>query len=219
MKIYITNYAVYKPSPENPAEMPKLEYVDALFRRRLSQITRMTIEAVHALSGDDDGVSQLSQMKLCFASFRGEIARQLKINKGLVEDADVMPAPFSLSVFNTPPAAATIALGMKAGYTAVYPAEDDFKGAFLSAASAVLCGSEKNVVFAFADEKIPDEYRDCRGFTDALPLAFACIISAEPSAGSAELELDGNLSEITASPQKFLDFLEGSVRQAGKTVA
>ena len=32
MKIYITKFAKYQPSPENPAEQPKLEYVDALFR-------------------------------------------------------------------------------------------------------------------------------------------------------------------------------------------
>ena len=107
MTIYVTKFAFYKPSPDNPGEMPKLEYVDSLFRRRLSQLTRMTIEVVHDLVSSEP---ENAKLKLVFGSFRGEIARQLKINKGLVEDAGVLPAPFSLSVFNTPPAATTIAL-------------------------------------------------------------------------------------------------------------
>ena len=205
MKIYITKFAKYQPSLENPAEQPKLEYVDALFRRRLSQITRMTIECVHKL-GDD-----ITGLKLGFASFRGEIARQLKINKGLVEDADVMPAQFSLSVFNTPPAATTIALGMKAGYTAIYPSEDNFLSALLAASSPVLCGSEKNVIFAYADEKIPEEYAECAGFSGDLPLAFACLISDAKSEGAVEVNLEENsVMEICKKPVDFLEYLENA---------
>ena len=203
MKIYITKFASFQPSHENPAEQPKLEYVDALFRRRLSQITRMTIECVHNL-GDD-----ITGLKLGFASFRGEIARQLKINKGLVEDADVMPAQFSLSVFNTPPAATTIALGMKAGYTAIYPSEDNFLSALIACASGILSGSEKSVVFAYADEKIPDEYANCAGFSKDLPLAFACVLSSEKFPGAVEIDFeDENFLENTRTPKHFLEYLE-----------
>lgn len=208
MKIYITKFASYTPSHENPAEQPKLEYVDALFRRRLSQITRMTIECVHELVANEP---EYAQTKLCFASFRGEIVRQLKINKGLVEDTDVMPAQFSLSVFNTPPAAATIALGMKAGYTAIYPSEDNFLSALLAASSPVLCGSEKNVIFAYADEKIPEEYAECAGFSGELPLAFACLISDAKSEGAVEVNLEEkSVMEICKKPVDFLEYLENS---------
>ena len=78
MNIYITKFASFKPSPENPSEQPKLEYVDSLFRRRLSQVTRMTIEVVHRLVEENP---EKAKLKLVFSSFRGEIARQLKINK------------------------------------------------------------------------------------------------------------------------------------------
>ncbi len=203
MKVYVTKFASYQPSQENPGEMPKLEYVDALFRRRLSQISRMTIEVVHSLL---EGEPESSGLKLVFASFRGEIARQLKINKGLVEDADVMPAQFSLSVFNTPPAATTIALGMKAGYNAIYPSEDNFLSALTAAASGILAASEKNVIFAYADEKIPEEYSKCRGYSQDLPLAFACLLSAEKSDGAIEIDFeDEKFSSI--KPLEFLDYL------------
>lgn len=197
--IYITKYSFYKPSLSNPREMPKLEYVDALFRRRLSQVTRMTIEAVHGvIDGNEDA-------KLVFTSFRGEIARELKINKGLVEDADVMPASFSISVFNTPAAATTIAFKMKAGYTAIYPSEDNFRSGFLAAAAPILAGEEKKIIFAYADEKIPEELENCKGFGFDNPMAVACVLSCEKDENAISVDLD---SDALKSLESFLEFLE-----------
>ena len=209
MKLFVTNFASFEPSLENPGEMPKLEYVDSLFRRRLSQITRMTIEVVHKLIESD---SENASLKLVFSSFRGEISRQLKINKGLVEDADVMPAQFSISVFNTAPAAATIALNMKAGYTAIFPSQDKFSSAVLAAASGILSGSEKSTIFAYADEKIPDEYAECVSYNNDLPFAFACVLSSQKSEKSIELSLEeSELSKIASSPANFLSYLKSAL--------
>ena len=208
MKIYVTQFASFLPSHENPSEQPKLEYVDSLFRRRLSQITRMTIEVVHELIEKD---GELLKCKICFASFRGEIARQLKINAGLVEDADVMPAQLSLSVFNTPPAATTIALKMKAGYTAIYPSEGNFSSALIAGGSSVLSGEEKKIIFAYADEKIPEEYANCKGYGEKMPLSFACVLSGEKSDGAIEIDLNNeNLKKITGTPKTFLAYLENA---------
>ena len=211
MNIFITKFASFRPSSENPTEMPKLSYVDPLFKRRLSQISRMTIEVVHGLVGEQSGESEVANLKMVFASFRGEISRQLKINKGLVEDADVMPANFSISVFNTPPAVATIAFKMKAGYTAVFPSEDNFASALISAAASVLCGFDKKVIFAYADEYVPPEYKSCPGYTDKSALAFACVLSSEKSDGAIEISLEAaELSKIAASPESFLSYLESA---------
>ncbi len=201
LELYINKTAKYIPSDENPSESPKLPYVDALFKRRLSQISRMTIEVVHNVV---DGSDLAKDTKLVFASFRGEIARQLKVNKGLVEDFEVLPAQFSISVFNTPPAVATIALGMKAGYTAVYPGRKNFSAALASAVAPILSGKEKHVIFAFADEKVPDEYEGVdSGAVKERALAFACEISSEKADGGiplAKLEYE--------SPWKFLESIE-----------
>lgn len=201
MKLYVTKFASYQPSPENPAEKPSLAYCDPLFKRRLSQISRMTIEVIHELG------SEVSDSKLVFVSFRGEISRQLKINQSLVEDAEVLPAQFSISTFNTPPAATTIALGMKAGYTAIYPSEDDFYSALVAASASILSGAEKSVIFSYADELVPEEYKDCAGYTSESPLAFACVLASEKAENSIEIDLQKKeFSEIT--PSKFLDYLK-----------
>lgn len=173
-RIYIEGSAVWRPPAGEESESPKLPYVEPLLRRRLSQVTRMAVEVVHSVAALAEGAP------LVFASMRGEVSRQLRINRGLVEDADVSPAQFSLSTFNAPPAVATIALGITAGYTAVYPTR--FGDALLAASAPVLSGRSPRVVFAFADERVPDEYAGCaRGA--GCPLAFAAVLSADPSNG------------------------------------
>ena len=195
-KVFVSDLTVYRPSPENPAELPKLEFCDSLFKRRLSQVSRMTIQVVHDLI---EKVPEAKNFKLVFASFRGELGRQLKINKGLVEDADVMPAQFSISVFNTPPAAATIACGIKTGYTAVYPPKDNFNDALVAAAAPVLCGSEEKVVFVYADEYIIDEYKDVyREGPLPEPVAFSWVVSKDSGR-------EADLSVKFASPEDFIN--------------
>lgn len=199
-KIFINKYSYYKPSAENLTESPKLEYVDSLFKRRLSQISKMTIEVVHNVMEEND------TSKLVFTSFRGEIARQLKINKGLVEECDVMPASFSISVFNTPPAVATISLNLKSGYTAIYPSKNDFASGLISATSSLFCNKDEKIIFVYADELIPREYEDCAEYTNETPLAISCVFSTKKETESAkEVELN-DLNNFN-SPEEFLKFL------------
>lgn len=191
-------FSFWRPPAESPQDAPKLAYVDPLFRRRLSQVSRMTIEVVRRVKDD------APQAHIVFASYRGEIARQVKINRGLVDDFAILPAQFSLSVFNTPPAAATIALGMKNGYTAVYPAERSFYGAFIAAAAPVLAGDEPQVIFVYADERIPDEYAPILDDAEraATPLALAAVLSAARSDGIPVPE-----SVRTMTAEQFLSYL------------
>ena len=178
--IYISNVHGWKPSAENPKEKPKLEFADPLFKRRLSQVTRMTVQVLHDLLQE---VPETASLKQVFVSFRGEIEREFTINRGLIEDSEILPAGFSLSVFNTPVAAATLSLGLKAGYSVIYPSKENFNSALLGAAAPVLCGSEKKIIFVYADEYVPDEYgvlcpQENTGF------AFACILSLENVSGA-----------------------------------
>jgi hypothetical protein len=65
------------------------------------------------------------------------------------------------------------------------------------------------LIFAYADEKIPEEYSKCRGYSQDLPFAFACLLSAEKSDGEIEIDFEGeNFSSI--KPIEFLDYLRVS---------
>lgn len=153
---------------------PAIAFTDSLFRRRLSQISKMTIQVVHDLlaaeevspsqefiEGAEETPSQEfnERAKIMFLSFRGELARQYQINKTLIEEHSLMPAAFSLSVFNTPPALAAIALGLKGGYSALYPGNGSFSAGLTAAEAALYSAAAGKIIFVYADEYAPPEYR------------------------------------------------------------
>jgi hypothetical protein len=173
-------------------ESPALEFIDPLFRRRLSRISRMTIQVLHDLLplGEDT--------KILFFSFRGEITRQLRINQELSREHTVSPSAFSLSVFNTPVAAATIALKLRAGYSAVYPGEGRFNTGLWAAAAPIAAGNAECIAMIYADESVPEEYGPL-GPQENSSLALGVILSCRKPVGALPLEAaDGT------SPENFL---------------
>jgi len=182
---------------------PEIPFTDSLFRRQLSQLSKMTVQVVHDLLPLNENT------KMVFLSFRGEIARQYKINKMQIEDGALTPRAFSLSVFNAPPALAGIALGLKGGYSALYPAANAF-AAGLEAAKATLyqeadSSAADEIVFVYADEEAPPEYSGL--LTERpLPFAFALLLSRESGPISFSSICDNDCKE-ERTPESFLKSL------------
>lgn len=179
---------------------PKLEYTSPLFRRRLSQITRMTVHVIHNLL---EKTQIDKETKLVFMSFRGELSRQFSISKTLIEENVILPAPFSLSVFNTPVSSATLAFGMKGGYSVVFPAKDNFAEGFKTAVAPVLAGTEKEIILVYSDELIPEAYKD-KATLESTPMAFACVVSSEKRENCVSFN---DFSNVSKSPVDFLKCL------------
>ena len=172
---------------------PELSFADPMFRRRLSQISKMTIRVIH------DVMPFADDAKIIFTSFRGELSRQFKVNKMLIEEKTLSPAAFSLSVFNAPAALASITLGLKGGYSAIFPQENSFSCA-LDAAKASLLGAEaQEIIFVYADEEIQPQYK-C--FFNEIPpaISFGLLLSKISGFGSVPLPV--------AEEQSPFDFLK-----------
>jgi hypothetical protein len=159
----------------------------------------MTIHVLHEIMPIGENV------KIVFVSFRGEVTQQFKINKMMIEEGDLSPAAFSQSVFNTPPALAAIALGLKAGYSAVYTA--CFNTGFQAAVAPLYSGKAEMVVFVYADELCPPEYGGLCPQPDK-PLAYAVLLStvAADVTGLTCFSISPNM-EYANSPEGFLKFL------------
>ncbi len=185
---------------EEIKESPKLEYTDPLFRRRLSQITKMTVHVIHSLL-EKTNISK--ETKLVFISLRGEIEREFTINKGIIEEGMILPAGFSLSVFNTPISSASLAFGLKGGYSVLYPSRNNFSEAFKAAVAPIVAGTEKEIILVYADELVPEVYGEKRP-KENIPLAFACVVSAEKNTNGVYLD---DFSNVGESPAEFLKFL------------
>lgn len=195
---------------EQSKESPKLEYTDSLFRRRLSQITKMTVHVIHNLL---EKTNVDKNTKIVFVSLRGEIEREFTINKSLIEDNMILPAAFSLSVFNTPVSSATIAFGLKGGYSVIYPSKNNFADAFKISVAPVLAGTEDKIIFVYADELVPEYYGDKRP-EENFPCAFSFLVSGKEQSLNASKnntikifdigEGIYSLNNISSSPLSFL---------------
>jgi len=205
-EIYISRFSAWAPGIENANEWkewaqgkreilsvsdsPEIMYTDSKFRRRLSQISKMTVQVVHDLLPVNDDT------KMIFLSFRGELSRQFKVNKMIIEDNSILPAAFSLSVFNTPVALASMAFGLKGGYSAIYP--NSFASGISLAEAAFSCDEAEQLLFVYADEKAPAEYAEILP-EEHPPLAFGFLLTRNP--GDIPLS---SLKNETESPANFL---------------
>ena len=179
---------------------PEIAFTEPLFRRRLSQISKMTIQVVHDLFPVGENT------KMLFLSFRGELSKQYKINKMQIEDGTITPAVFSFSVFNAPVALAAMALGLKGGYSAIYPRENSFRDGLKSANAALFSGAEDELIFVYADEEIPPEYTPLLS-GHSPPFAFALLLSRKSG--------DVPFSSINETKETPLDFLKSLLLREG----
>lgn len=194
MELYINKWAYWAPPSDNQAASPPLDYVPPLFKRRLSQLTRMTIEVVHQV------LDAAPESGLVFVSSGGESARQLQVDRMLIEDGGILPAPFSLSVFNASPAMATIALGMKGGYTALFPASDLFQEGLAHGAAPIMAGETESAILVFADQQLPAEYNGIAAPEDKIPpYAAAFVLSSVKQTGGVAITLNPTAEDIRQS--------------------
>ena len=185
---------------QSSEEAPQLLFTTPIFRRRLSQLSKMTIQVVH----DAVEMGACKNIKQVFVSMRGEIKREFTINEKLINEQEVSPSAFSLSVFNAPIALASIACELKGGYSVIFPSDDNFYQALMTACAPVLCEDEKEILFVYADELVPECYGDLRP-KENLPLAFAAVISLEQKDKSySKLALDEMQQLEAFSPADFL---------------
>ena len=216
--LFVKRFSAWAPGIENPkawdewahgsrdmqalSKSPELGFTDPMFRRRLSQISKMTIQVVHDLLPIADDTHMF------FLSFRGELSKQFSINQMMIKDKTLMPAAFSLSVFNAPIALASMALGLKGGYTALYPGNNSFMTGLASAAASLEFRNteepdkESEIVLIYADEMIPIEYSEVQN-ENSLPFAFGLLLSKKPSR-TEQLALSNNKN---ISAQDFLKAL------------
>ncbi len=89
--MFVSKLCVWEPPADDLSAAPKLEWTEPIFRRRLSQLTKMTVQVVHDLFSD--GTLE-KNTKLVFLSFRGELEREFKVNKTLIEEESILPAAF-----------------------------------------------------------------------------------------------------------------------------
>lgn len=141
--------------PTDDGSAPKIEFVDALLRRRLGRLSRMALHVAQEAVGDLPTVTSI------FASRHGELARTVSILHALATAETPSPAAFSLSVHNAAAGIFAITRGDTAPSIALAAGEETLLWALLDAHIRLCSTPDTPILLAYADEPLPTEYRDC----------------------------------------------------------
>lgn len=192
------------PAGSDRGSLPPLDFVPAMQRRRMTALSKLAAALIHGVRDD------LSpQAKIYFVSQAGESGRQFQVNAMVLQDGEVMPAAFSTSVFNTPPAMASILLGLKNGYSALYPGKNKFSSAVQCSLAPLLAGNCSQIVLVYADVAALEEYASLDGAID-LSWGFAALL--ENRAGGFPVDFRTALAGAETSPRDlFCQLLESGI--------
>lgn len=193
--------------PESAATVPSLSHLPPISRRRLSQLSKMVLEVGHQVLQDK------GSMKLIFCSRFGEIVQQNRITKRLIEEGDVRPASFSLSVFNTPVSLLSIHENIKESISVLLSGDHCLMSGFASLIAQLKKNREEPCLIVFADEALPEEYEELTNLNGkAYAFAFVVSLAEESSTGlSFSFSSSGDSGNEADHP---LDILRWYLRKA-----
>ncbi|HQQ62821.1 MAG TPA: beta-ketoacyl synthase chain length factor [Pseudomonadales bacterium] len=149
-----------------PDGQPALDFVPALARRRMSRVTRMSIQAAENCRGDKRNITTV------FASRHGEIQRSFGILESVAAAEPVSPADFSVSVHNTAAGLYSIQRHDRSPSTSISAGVDTLEAAFVET-YAQLHGGNDEVLLVMADEPVPSAYRE---FVDETEYPYALAL-------------------------------------------
>lgn len=167
--------------PEPPPD-PSPETVPVLLRRRVSPLGQKALRAAWSLPDS-------SAARLVFCSRHGELGRTLSILDSLVNQTEVSPADFSLSVHNALLGLLSIARANRHGHTMIAAGTESFGFGMLEALSCLAERPAEPVVLAYFDEPLPAPY-DAFDHGAPDPIAVALTLTT----------MDGPAFTLTTSP-------------------
>lgn len=184
-----------------PAAGPDIRFVDAMLRRRLSPLARMSLHVAHACS---DG---LPQLRLVFASRHGELNRTMVMLRQLAQGEPLSPTAFSLSVHNTAAGIFSILREDRSPATAIAAGDETLGCALLEASCQLDAEPGLPVLVVYGDEPLPEEYR---GYATGPEPHHALAVLLAPDAGrSIEFEVSASGRDAPSPGPQSLAFLPG----------
>ncbi|MDX2319218.1 MAG: beta-ketoacyl synthase chain length factor [Moritella sp.] len=174
MKLYIESISSWStscPEQANLAEKaqtksslwPKLEFVPAMQRRRLSPFAKIALyTAEQALSAPSVSSAQSEvsgQVDIVFSSRHGDLHKTAELLTELTANQDISPSAFSTSVHNAVPGLYSILKQNKQAINAISAGKDSFFYAFVDAYARLKSGRTHNkLLIVHVDRELPELY-------------------------------------------------------------
>ncbi len=179
---------------------PSVHFLPAIFRRRLSRLTKMAIKVAY------DCASDIESVKTVFCSRHGELFRSTGLLQNIVAGEPISPTGFSMSVHNTASGLFSIARKDTASSTAIAAGQATFETAFMEAAVLLTTGRARKVLLVISDEPAPvpfNEYQDEK--EEAYAAAF--LLSHSNVGDIIALSMKTGQTEAVSPEQHGLAFL------------
>ena len=135
-----------------PDAKPDVSFVKPMARRRLSRLSRMSLEVAEACRADE------VRPFYVFCSRYGEYNRTMEALGGVVRGEPMSPAAFSGSVHNTSAGHFTIIHKDRTSSTTVTASEATFEAGVLEAWTALKNGKCSRALVVYHDEPLPTFY-------------------------------------------------------------
>jgi len=150
---------------ETEVNWPKLAFVPAMQRRRLSPFAKMALKVAN------DSVANIEQdLPIVFSSRHGDLPKTSTLLADLADKNAISPTAFGLSVHNAIPSLFSILTNNKQAINAISAGQDSFMMALIDAYARLKSGLAKEILFIHADQKLPETYL---GFQDEQQLSHA----------------------------------------------
>jgi len=183
-------------------EVPKLEFLDAMQRRRLSALARATLSVIWRVV--EPGV----QLPMIFASEHGEIVSTHRMLSAIARQEAVSPTAFSHSVHNALAGQASILRHDPSPVRSIAAGLDSLPCAVLEA-SMLLAQGAPQVLLVAADEEVPEPWR--RFVKTERPYALAAVLTAgEPTVWLSQVAAGEASRREPGSARGLLAVLQGT---------
>ncbi len=185
---------------------PPVQFLPAMFRRRLSRLTKMALKVAY------DCTTDIESIKTIFCSRHGELFRSTGLLLDIVAGKPISPTGFSMSVHNTASGLFSIARKDTASSTAIAAGQATFAAAFMEAAVLLTIEQAKKVLLVICDEPTPapfNEYLDEKEQT----YAAAFLLSNKDAGDIIALSLQSGQIEPIFPEQHGLAFLRFFLNQ------
>jgi hypothetical protein len=170
--------------------LPEVEFLPAMFRRRLSRLSRMALRVAFDCLGKNH-----APIRTIFCSRHGELSRTGELLDSIVAAEALSPTAFSMSVHNTASGLYSIAHQDKSPSSAVASGIDTLESGFIDAAAALQANAETRMMLVIADEPPPEPFNSLIG-EDAPAYAAAFLLSRDPIGHGITLEFGGTDSTV-----------------------
>ncbi|MDO6426630.1 beta-ketoacyl synthase chain length factor [Thalassotalea sp. 1_MG-2023] len=162
MRFYVNNFCYL--SAENKSsltdgrhcfdkhELPKLDWVAPMQRRRLSAFTKMALYCASEANRDRDPIP------VVFSSRHGDLHKTASLLDSLALNESLSPARFSMSVHNASAGLLSILTNNKAASNTVSAGKESLLMAIIDAYAKLMNDNNEQVLVVHCDQALPIEY-------------------------------------------------------------